>query len=311
VPFKRCSKCGKDFLAKDDAQDLCKPNCPGALVEAFDAKPAEDRWWTFPAFFLGCCVVTYLCYDNAYDVELFLIRNVPFMRESMATKLAQGCPASLDQVVTAVADPDIAVAKSVLLAVAENVVALPNDDPLLPEFVAQLRQIYENPDEDLGLKQAAIAAMGTIRDPDIESVLYRALSDRRLVRGAVFAMKTVGTDRAVKPLMDIVEDKMGHYRNDDTRYQAVIALGRIPDEKAEALPVLIDAYRDESGLVRDEALTAMYEICKRYKSLTMNGQDNAKAALKAMHQYGKSDRIYTLRERSKTLAAELDKIVGR
>ncbi len=309
MPFKRCASCGKEFLAQSDSQDICRPDCAGPQTMELEAKRVEGTWWYFPLFFLCCCIATYMIYDNAYDVELFLIRNVSFMRPMMARKLAEAVPDSLDQFIDGVADPSLEVAQACLDALVETEKELPADSEAVLELVDQLRAIYEDPEESMELKKSAIAALGSVKDKESVEVLYRALNDRNLVHGAVKAFRKVGTKRAIKPLAKIVMDEHDNYQIGDIRFQAVIAVGLIPDKNADAVPALIKCLRDPSGPIRDEALTAIRNIANGWKEMTLSGRDRIKKAVDAMKLYCKSDRIFSIREKSKAVVIEIEGIM--
>ena len=306
MPFKRCASCGKEFLAHTDSQDICRPDCAGPQVMEMEAKRVEGTWWHFPLFFLCCCIATYIIYDNAYDVELYLIRNVSFMRAPMARKLAEATPDSIEQFIDGVADPDAQVAKACLDALVETGKELPTDNDAVFDLVAEIKAIFEDPNESIELKQSAVAALGAIKDKEVVEILYRALNDKRFVKGAVLAMKKVGTERALNPIIDIVIDEHQNYQVGDIRFHAVIVLGLIEDKKGRAIPALVKALRDPSGPVRDEALTALKLISTRYKELNLSARDDLRAAIKSIRQYLKSDRIFSIRERSKIIAEEME-----
>ena len=171
MPFKRCPRCGKEFLARDDSQELCSPSCSGPREDQFEAQAKEDSWWRFPLFFLCCCALAYYLYVNAFDVELFLVKKVPFLRETMANKLASSTPQSLDQLLTGICDRDVEVAKACLDALVKQEKNLPVDDPLVLDLADELRAIFESPEEPIELKRSAVAAMGCIDSPETQSTL--------------------------------------------------------------------------------------------------------------------------------------------
>ena len=306
MPFKRCASCGKEFLAHDDSQDICRPDCAGPQVMELEAKRVEGTWWHFPLFFLCCCIATYMIYDNAYDVELYLVRNVSFMREPMARKLAESCPESIQQFIDGVADQNVEVSKACLDALVDTGKELPTDNDAVFDLVAEIKAIYEDPNESVDLKQSAVAALGAINDKEVVDILYRALNDKRFVKGAVLAMKKVGSERAIEPIIDIVIDEHNKYQVGDVRYHAVIVLGLIKDNKGRAIPALIKALRDPSGPVRDEALTALKLISTRYKELSLSARDDLRKSVVAIRKFLKSDRIFSIRERSKQIADEME-----
>ncbi len=308
MPFKRCSRCGKDFLADEDSQTLCSTSCSGPKGSEAAQPEKKERWWIFPLFFIFCCILTVFCYVHSFDVELYLVRNLPFMRQLMANKLAKSVPESLDHLIDGIADGDIDVAIVCLESLVENVDSVSPDDPLFQDLVDELKSIYDE-EQDIDLKQAAIAAMGVVQNDEIGAVLYRALSDRKLARGAAIAMQKVGSIKAITPLIDIVLDENRRYSTGDTRFQAVRALGLIKDEDARAMPALSKTFSDPSGPIRDEVLTAMHNIGKQWKKLGISGRERVRAAIKLLSRQGKTDRIYAIRQHRGEVLADLKKIM--
>ena len=69
MPFKKCQKCGSEFLAKTDEQVLCRPECQGSRSGRIDviASEAEKSSWGFAIVFILACLGTWYVYENAYN----------------------------------------------------------------------------------------------------------------------------------------------------------------------------------------------------------------------------------------------------
>lgn len=309
MPFKRCARCGKDFLAKDDSQDLCSASCtPMRGLDELDATQAPDRWWTFPFFFLAACALTAYCYVYAYDVELFLLRNLSFGRDFMAAKLAAGGSESLGHLMQAIRDPDAEEVRLTLVALGEHGAEIPPDEPLRAELAAELVAIWTQ-EQDGRLRAAALTAMACIPDASLESTLIDALREENFIRPALVALRRIGTQRSVSHVADIVRDDRRVYTVGDLRYQAVITLGHLADDDGRGLLVLADVLNDPSGPLRQEAIKAIERIGLRYPSMTMTGKEQMKACMEVLRRRKGSDRLTMVRDQYARSLVELEKVV--
>ena len=312
MPFRRCQKCGTEFLAKTDDVVLCRPNCSGPKSARVDvvASEKEGSSWMFPVFFLICCAITWYIYDNAYEVELYLIRNVEFVRETMADKLARSMPDSFPFINDGLADVNVEVAVAVLEGLNRNVESISEDVDGIDDFVSVLTAIYEDPQEDVRLKKASITALGTIKRPEVVEILRVAVNNDAYRDSAVRAMQKIPDVRFLNPLSDIVIDDLNRFQGTSVRFNAVVALGLIEEPDGDVIKGLLVAFRDlGSSTVRDEAMKGIIRFCKRFDYLSISGKEQAVKALDALKLYCKSDTFYGIRERGKEAIAELETIV--
>jgi hypothetical protein len=216
----------------------------------------------------------------------------------MAKKLAKSMPESFSFVNEGLSDPDIEVAIACLNGLTENIKTIPVDAPETESFVSLLKAIYEDPEEDLELKKASVAALGLVKTPEIIDILQTAINDPRYIGSVVIAMQKVSDERFIGPLTSIVIDERNQYVGSPIKYNAVIALGLIEEQNGDIMDGLLVAFRDMGNVsVRDEALTGIIRFCKRYDDLSISGKEAAAKGLHAMKTYCKSDTIFRIRER--------------
>jgi len=109
-------------------------------------------------------------------------------------------------------------------------------------------------DEDSGVRWAAAATLGEIKDERAVAPLIQALKDggRGVRWQAAMALVEMG-EPAVEPLIQALKDE-----EEEVRWAATEALGRMGD--ARAVESLIQALKDEDELVRKTAKEALEKI---------------------------------------------------
>jgi HEAT repeat protein len=116
-------------------------------------------------------------------------------------------------------------------------------------------------DWDADIQWKAAETLGTL-GPDATEPLLRVLREgSRTVRiGAIEALGEIRDPRAVKPLMQVLEND----RHDETRFLAALALGEIGDEAS--LTLLVHTLKDRNKYVRYGAAAALDSLEWQAKS---------------------------------------------
>ena len=121
------------------------------------------------------------------------------------------------------------------------------------EALGRLMQALK--DDDLGVREACVRALGEIDDPEAVPALLASLRDKAVsVRSAsAWALGEIEDPRAVEPLMRALWDD-----DAEVRSQAAWALGELEDPRA--VEGLMGALKDTDAEVRKQAAWALGEM---------------------------------------------------
>jgi HEAT repeat protein len=206
-------------------------------------------------------------------------------QEAISGLVDLGGPQAVEQLRTILYDEDIDIRRAVVAAAARL------GKPAIPLLSSALQ------DEDGSIRLASVNGLAPLGEHSVEPLIDALQnSDSRVRQAAAEALGRTRDSRAVKPLIDVLQDKSPHLSK--VRQSAATALGEIGGLRA--VEPLVDALRDEAWNVVQAVAEALGKLGdqRAVKPLSValsDGDANIRrVAAKALGELGCSDVVEPL-----------------